>query len=74
MKQLDEERMKWLTDLTTRSRWQTQFLYELCDYDFEKLKRLEMQLSNCFVFWCPGDKEAVEYVMNLEAKTKLLKL
>ena len=74
MCKLDKDRLKWLTDKTNRGLWQTQFLYELVDGDFEKLKQLEMQLSNCLVNWCPGDKEAVDYVMSLEPKVKLLDL
>jgi hypothetical protein len=62
---LDKERLNWLTDRTNRSNGQTQFLYQLVDGDFEKLKELETQIKNCFLFYCPGDKESVEEVMKM---------
>lgn len=68
MKNLEEEKMRWLTELTGRHPRQTQFLFELVDYDFEKLKLLESQIKNCFVFSCPGDKEEVERVMKFTPK------
>jgi hypothetical protein len=74
MMKLDKERMEWLTNLTNRHPRQTQFLYELLDGDFEKLKALELQLANCMVSYCPGDLEAVEEVMKMKPKYKLLKL
>lgn len=66
MKSLDKKEMDWLTDQTGRHSRQTQFLFELVDYDFEKLKALESQLKNCFLFSCPGDKEEVERILNLK--------
>lgn len=67
--ELDKERLNWLTDRTNRSNGQTQFLFQLVDGDFEKLKQLEMQLKNCFCFYCPADKDEVEKVMNLVPKS-----
>lgn len=63
---LDEERLQWLTEKTGRSQLQTQFLYDLCDGDFEKLKRLEVKIKTCHLHYCPGDKEAVEEVLDME--------
>ena len=63
---LDKEQLDFLTKRTNRSVNQTQFLYQLVDGDFEKLKQLEMQLKNCFCFFCPADKESVEEVMNMK--------
>jgi len=68
MEQLEKHLMDYLTDQTGRHPRQTQFLFELVDYDFEKLRALESQLKNCFVFSCPGDKEEVDRVMNLKPK------
>ena len=72
--ELDKERLDWLTDRTNRSKGQTQFLFQLVDCDFEKLKQLEMQLKNCFCFYCPDNKEAVEEVMRMQPRTNLLVL
>jgi hypothetical protein len=69
---LEKELMDWLTDKTNRSPHQTQFLFDLLDGDYEKLLALELQLANCMVNYCPGDLEAVEEVMKMTPKVKLL--
>ena len=71
---LDDERLNWLTKQTNRSNGQTQFLFQLVDGDFEKLKKLEMNLYNCFCGYCPGDVEEVNKVLNLTPKKEFLKL
>lgn len=72
MKKLDDEQLNWLTNRTNRSNGQTQFLYDLVDGDFEKLKQLEMQLANCLVNYCPADMETVDMVMTMKPKCSLL--
>lgn len=72
--ELDKGRLEWLVSKTNRSLNQTQFLYQLVDGDFEKLKRLEEQLSNCSCSYCPGDVECYEYVMILTPKSVSLNL
>lgn len=62
---LDKNLMEELTNKTNRSRNQTQFLFELCDFNFEKLVELERKIKNNFVSYCPGDKEEVERVLSL---------
>jgi hypothetical protein len=37
----------------------------LCGSDFGKLLEVERKLKNNFVFWVPGDKEALDYVLGL---------
>jgi hypothetical protein len=71
---LDKERLGWLTNKTNRSNGQTQFLFQLVEGDFEKLKKLEVQLKNCFCYYCPGDKQEVENVLNREVKSKYFSL
>lgn len=66
--ELDKERLDWLTDRTNRSNNQTQFLFNLLNGDYEKLLRLEEQVKNCFLFYCPGDLESVEEVLNMTPK------
>jgi len=63
-----------LTDLTNRSRGQTQFLFELCDFDFDKLLLLETKIKNNHVFYCPGDKETVDEILKLGDGKKRFKL
>jgi hypothetical protein len=38
------------------------------------LKELEVRLKNCFVSYCPGDKESVEEVMGMTPKSDYFKL
>lgn len=60
---LDKDRLTYLVSKTNRSESQTQFLFNLVDGDFEKLKKLECQLKNNFVFYCPADKQELDKVM-----------
>lgn len=62
---LDTNLMEELTNKTNRSRNQTQFLFELCDFNFEKLVELERKLKNNFVMYVPGDKDEVSRVLSL---------
>ena len=71
---IDKERLNWLTERTNRSNGQTQFLFQLVDGDFEKLKELEVKMRNCFYFGCPADKETVDEVMNMQPKGKWFSL
>jgi len=72
--ELDKERLNWLTDRTNRSNGQTQFLFQLVDGDFEKLKQLEMKIKNCFYSACPADKETADEVMNMQQKSEWFSL
>lgn len=71
---LDKDLLDELTKRTNRSKSQTQFLFQLVDGDFEKLKELEVKMKNCFLAGCPADKNAVEEVMNMTEKTDYFKL
>lgn len=64
--QLDKDKLNWLTDRTNRSNGQTLFLFQLVDGDFEKLKRLEMQIKNCHFSGSPADKETVDEVLAMQ--------
>lgn len=74
MKELNNEDLEWITNLTNRSKAQTQYLFELVEYDFEKLKQLEMKIHNCFIFYCPADSNEIQFILNLADKTNTLKL
>lgn len=71
---LDKDLLDELTKRTNRSKSQTQFLFQLVDGDFEKLKELEVKMKNCFFTGCPADKNAVEEVMKMTEKTDYFKL
>ena len=62
---LEKGLLNRLTKITNRSNGQTQFLFELCDCDFEKLLELERKLKNNFVGWVPGDKESLNHVLSM---------
>lgn len=66
---LDNQRLDWITNLTNRSKGQTQFLYQIVGGDFEKLKQLEIQIKNTFCGYCPSTSEEVEKIMNLKPKS-----
>lgn len=71
---LPSEQMNFLTAATNRSVAQTLFLYQLVDGDFEKLKLLEEQTKNCFVAYCPDNKQQVAEIMQKEPKNKWFKI
>jgi len=63
------ERCDKFTDKTNRSFGQTKMLLQLAEGDWGKLKQLEMQLKNCFCFYCPADKEELEKVLKMKQKS-----
>lgn len=67
---LDNNCLDWLTIKTNRAKHQTQFLFNLVDGDFEKLKKLEIQIKNCFVHYCPASVEEVKKIMNMKTKSE----
>jgi len=66
---LTPEQLEFLTSKTNRSVGQTQYLFQLVDGNFEKLKQLESQIKNCFVQYCPGDKEEVTKVLGMTPRS-----
>ena len=72
--ELDKERLNWLTDRTNRSNGQTQFLFQLVDGEFEKLKQVELQIKNCFYSACPADKEELNKLMSMQPKSDYFSL
>jgi hypothetical protein len=71
---IDDEKLKWITSKTNRSNGQTNFLFQLVDGDFEKLKKLEEQIKNCFYFVCPTNKETVDEIFKMKPKNKYFQL
>lgn len=66
MKTMDNDLLDHFTDVTNRSKGQTNFLYDLCDGDFQKLVRLEEKIRNNFLSYCPDDKEEVEKILAMD--------
>ena len=71
---LDKERLDYIVSKTNRSNNQTQFLYNLLDGDFQKLKELEIKIKNNFIHYCPGDMESVEMILGLENKSNYFEI
>lgn len=67
--ELDKERLDWLCAQTNRNKGQTQFLFQLVEGDFEKLKALEVQLKNSFVSYCPENTLEVAKCFAIKAKS-----
>lgn len=59
------------SDQTNRSLAQTIFLFELCDHSLFKLAKLEENIKNLCLFYCPGDKEEVEKILAMEINKPL---
>lgn len=68
MEKLDRERLKFITSKTHRSEGQTQELYTLCDFDFEKLKKYEYNSKNNFLNYCASTKDEVLNILNMQPK------
>ena len=68
MLQIDIDLIEGFTDLSHRSKAQTNFLFDLCEGDLQKLAMLEERIKNNFIHYCPGDKEEVEKILKLPNK------
>ena len=66
MKTMNNDLLDKFTNVTNRSKGQTNFLYDLCDGDFQKLVRLEEKIRNNFLSYCPDDKEEVEKILAMD--------
>ena len=73
-KKIEVNLLNHLTTLTNRSKAQTQELFELCDFDFLKLLELERKIKSNFIFWCPGDHDAVNLIMTMDDISNRFKL
>ena len=62
---LDDDTLSELTDVTNRSKGQTQFLYNLLEGDLEKLKLLESQIKKHSCRYCPASLTEIDRVLSL---------
>jgi len=74
MKTMNPELLDRFTSATNRSKAQTNFLFDLCDGDFQKLVRLEEKIKNNFISYCPGDVENVEEILAMNDETNWFNL
>lgn len=63
---LDDDKLKWLVSKTNRSIAQTQFLFNLVDGNFSKLKSLEEKIKNTFYSGCPSTVDEIECIMSMD--------
>lgn len=74
MKLMNEDLLNSFIKATNRSKGQTNFLFNLCDGDFQKLVILEEKIRNNFISYCPADKEEVEKILNMEDESNWFNL
>jgi hypothetical protein len=65
MKTMDKDLLDKFTDATNRSKGQTNFLFDLCDGNFQKIVLLEEKIRNNFLSYCPSDKEEIEKILTM---------
>lgn len=58
-------RLELLSWVSNRRLQQTEFLYELCGNDFDKLLEVEAKLKKHHLQYCPGDMDELNKVLSL---------
>ena len=61
---LSKDKLEWFTDVTNRSKGQTEMLYDLVDGDWGKLKELELKIRIGHIQHCPSTKEEANKILN----------
>lgn len=59
------KQVEYLAWCVNRRTAQEEFLFNLCDNDFDKLLELEAKMKKHFIHYCPGDKDEVEKLLKL---------
>ncbi|CAG7581215.1 MAG: hypothetical protein SLAVMIC_00731 [uncultured marine phage] len=57
--------LKEISKKTNRHERQVNFLFDMIG-DIDTLKKLEMNIKNCFIHYCPGDMESVEKILKMK--------
>ena len=55
-----------LSTIFNRSIGQTKELVILCDNDYDKLYNLELNIKRQSIFYCPGDRQEINKILNLK--------
>ncbi|MCA9749592.1 MAG: hypothetical protein KDH96_03590 [Candidatus Riesia sp.] len=58
-----------LSSATNRSLRQTQFLFELVERNLTTLIQLEEQIGNCFIAYCPDNKDQIDKILSLTPRS-----
>lgn len=67
-------RLKRLSEKTNRSFSQTMFLWSLLSGDTAILEILEERIKNCFLYYCPGDMDDINEILEMEPKSSWFSL
>jgi hypothetical protein len=62
--------LKSISDKVNIHQSQVLYLYQLVDGDIDKLKLLILQMKRNFINYCPGDKNEVYNILNLNNNNK----
>lgn len=63
--ELTEEQLALAQELSNRSKNQSNFLYELCDFDFDKMMLVENKIKEKFLCYCPSNKEELTKLLSI---------
>ena len=74
MKTMEYDLLDKFINATNRSKSQTNFLFDLCDGNFQKLVRLEEKIKNNFLDYYPNNKEEVEKILAMEDESSWFNL
>lgn len=66
MKLMEPDLLVRFINETKRSKAQTNYLFDLCDGDFQKLVKLEEKIKNNFIGYCPSSKKEIEKILNMD--------
>ena len=65
MKKLEDDMLMWFVSQTGRSINQTKMLFDLVG-DVDTLKKLEYNIKNGFVYYCPDSLEEVQAILDMK--------
>ena len=68
MENVKDSKLDRLSNFTNRSYYQTEYLFNLCGKDYNKLYELECKIKANFINYVPSSLEEVEVVLNLDKK------
>jgi hypothetical protein len=60
-----------LSNTTNRSLAQTRFLFDLLSGDIIKLIKLEENIKNLFISYCPGDKKTCNKILKAKVNKEI---
>lgn len=60
---LSKDKLEWFTNVTNRSKRQTEMLYDLVGNNWDKLKELELRIRIGHIQYCPSSKKEVNAIL-----------